>query len=61
MRFYGIRSGRNNMSRYIARSIIKNSNIGKRKNDLLYESGFDFLTIIIIICVVVAVIGLIVR
>ena len=51
MRFYGIRSGRNNMSRLIARSIMFNT---PKKNYTTTNSTSDNMLIIFIIFVVIA-------
>ena len=51
MRFYGIRSGRNNMSRLIARSIIFNT---PKKNYTTTNSTSNNMLIIFIIFVIIA-------
>lgn len=58
MRFYGIRSGRNNMSRMIARSIMYNTpkrhNSVVKKNDESDEalSVSAFILMIAIVCII---------
>ena len=57
MRFYGIRSGRNNMSRLIARSIIYNTpkrhNSIVKKNEESDEALGVFIIMIVIICLII--------
>ena len=59
MRFYGIRSGRNNMSRLIARSIIYNTpkrhNSVVKKNEESDEILSIFITMIVIVCIIIVV------
>lgn len=57
MRFYGIRSGRNNMSRLIARSIMYNTpkrynNVVKKNEDSDEALGM-FIIMIAIVCVII--------
>ena len=57
MRFYGIRSGRNNMSRLIARSIMYNApkrhNSVVKKNEESHETLSIFITMIVIVCIII--------
>lgn len=57
MRFYGIRSGRNNMSRLIARSIMYNTpkryNNVVKKNEESDEALGMFIIMIAIVCVII--------
>lgn len=59
MRFYGIRSGRNNMSRMIARSIMYNT--PKRHNSVVKKNGESdetlsmFILMIAIVCIIIVV------
>ena len=59
MRFYGVRSGRNNMSRLIARSIIYNTpkrhNSVVKKNEESDEILSIFITMIVIVCIIIIV------
>ena len=59
MRFYGIRSGRNNMSRMIARSIMYNTpkrhNSVVKKNDESDEALSVFILMIAIVCIIIVV------
>lgn len=59
MRFYGIRSGRNNMSRMIARSIMYNTpkrhNSVVKKNDESDETLSMFILMIAIVCIIIVV------
>ena len=59
MRFYGVRSGRNNMSRLIARSIIYNTpkrhNSVVKKNEESDEILSIFITMIVIVCIIIVV------
>lgn len=59
MRFYGIRSGRNNMSRMIARSIMYNKpnrhNSVVKKNDESDEALSVFILMIAIVCIIIVV------
>ena len=59
MRFYGIRSGRNNMSRLVARSIMYNT--PKRHNSVIKkdeesdETLSIFILMIVIVCIIIVV------
>ena len=59
MRFYGVRSGRNNMSRLVARSIIYNT--PKRHNSVIKkdeesdETLSIFILMIVIVCIIIVV------
>lgn len=57
MRFYGIRSGRNNMSRLIARSIMYNTPKGcnniVKKNEKSDETLGMFIIMIVIVCLII--------
>lgn len=57
MRFYGIRSGRNNMSRLIARSIMYNTpkrhNSVVKKNEESDETLSMFILMIAIVCIII--------
>lgn len=57
MRFYGIRSGRNNMSRLIARSIMYNTpkrhNGVVKKNEESDETLGMFILMIVIVCLII--------
>lgn len=59
MRFYGIRSGRNNMSRLIARSIIYNTH--KRHNSVIKKDEESdealgvFIIMIVIVCIIIVI------
>lgn len=59
MRFYGIRSGRNNMSRMIARSIMYNTpkrhNSVVKKNDESDEALSVAILMIAIVCIIIVV------
>ena len=59
MRCYGIRSGRNNMSRMIARSIMYNTpkrhNSVVKKNDESDETLSMFILMIAIVCIIIVV------
>jgi hypothetical protein len=59
MRFYGIRSGRNNMSRMIARSIMYNTpkrhNSVVKKNDESDEALNVAILMIAIVCIIIIV------
>lgn len=59
MRFYGIRSGRNNMSRMIARSIMyntpKRNNSVVKKNDESDKALSVFILMIAIVCIIIVV------
>lgn len=59
MRFYGIRSGRNNMSRLIARSIMYNTpkrhNSVIKKNEKSDEILSVFIIMITIVCIIIVV------
>ena len=59
MRFYGIRSGRNNMSRLIARSIMYNTpkkyNSVVKKNDESDEALGVFIIMIVIVCIIIVI------
>ena len=57
MRLYGIRSGQNNMSRLIARSIMYNTpkkhNSVVKKNDESDETLDMFILMIVIVCLII--------
>ena len=57
MRFYGIRSGRNNMPKLIARSIMYNTpkrhNSVIKKNEESHETLSIFITMIVIVCIII--------
>ena len=59
MRFYGIRSGRNNMSRLVARSIMYNTN--KRHNSVIKKNEESdealgvFIVMIVIVCIIIVI------
>lgn len=57
MRFYGIRSGRNNISRLIARSIMYNTpkrhNNVVKKNEESDETLGIFILMIAIVCIII--------
>ena len=59
MRFYGIRSGRNNMSRLIARSIMYNAPKGHnsivKKNEESDEALSIFIIMVIIVCIIIVI------
>ena len=59
MRFYGIRSGRNNMSRLIARSIMYNApkryNSIVKKNEESDEALGVFIIMIVIVCIIIVI------
>lgn len=59
MRFYGIKSGRNNMSRLIARSIMYNTpkrhNSVVKKNEESDEALGLFILMIAIVCIIIVV------
>ena len=59
MRFYGIRSGRNNMSRLIARSIMYNTpkkhNSVVKKNEKSDETLSIFILMVIIVCIIIVI------
>ena len=59
MRFYGIRSGRNNISRLIARSIICNTpkkhNSVVKKNEESNEALGVFIIMIVIVCIIIVI------
>lgn len=59
MRFYGIRSGRNNMSRLIARSIMYNTPKGYnnivKKNEESDEALGVFIIMAVIFCVIIVI------
>lgn len=59
MRFYGIRSGRNNMSRLIARSIMYNTpkrhNSVVKKNEESHETLSIFILMVVIVCIIIVV------
>ena len=59
MRFYGIRSGRNNMSRLIARSIMYNTpkrhNSVVKKNEEFHETLSIFILMVVIVCIIIVV------
>lgn len=59
MRFYGIRSGRNNISRMIARSIMYNTpkrhNSVVKKNDESDKALSVFILMIAIVCIIIVV------
>ena len=59
MRFYGIRSGRNNMSRLIARSIMYNApkrhNSVVKKNEESDETLSIFILMVVIVCIIIVV------
>ena len=59
MRFYGIRSGRNNMSRLVARSIMYNT--PKRHNSVITKDEESdealgvFIIMIVIVCIIIVI------
>ena len=59
MRFYGIRSGRNNMPRLIARSIMYNT--PKRHNSIIKKDEESdealgvFIIMIVIVCIIIVI------
>ena len=59
MRFYGIRSGRNNMSRLVARSIMystpKRHNSVIKKDEESDETLSIFILMIVIVCIIIVV------
>ena len=59
MRFYGIRSGRNNMSRLIARSIMYNTpkrhNSVVKKHEESDEALGVFIIMIVIVCIIIVI------
>ena len=59
MRFYGIRSGRNNMPRLIARSIMYNTpkrhNSVVKKNKESNEELGVFIIMIVIVCIIIVI------
>ena len=59
MRFYGIRSGRNNMSRLVARSIMYNTpkshNSVIKKDEESDEVLGVFIIMIVIVCIIIVI------
>ena len=59
MRFYGVRSGRNNMSRLIARSIMYNTpkrhDSIVKKNEKSDEALGVFIIMIVIVCIIIVI------
>ena len=59
MRFYGIRSGRNNMSKLVARSIMYNA--PKRHNSVIKKDEESdevlgvFIIMIVIVCIIIVI------